>query len=86
MKNAYNYPYCHGVIICRCIILFRLQKLAAQMLNKLRNKESDSDAATWRQIRCKRNKVAVDKAFMPHSGKCRVKTPPKRSLGYRENQ
>ncbi|AVS16413.1 hypothetical protein B7N40_04430 [Salmonella enterica subsp. enterica serovar Bovismorbificans] len=37
-------------------------------LNKPKNKEYGFRCQTW-QTRCKRNKAAVDKAFMPHSGK-----------------
>ncbi|OZU34924.1 hypothetical protein CCO32_14535 [Salmonella enterica subsp. enterica serovar Tees] len=47
---------------------FSAYKKLAQMLNKLRNKESGFRCQTW-QTRCKRNKAAVDKAFMPHFGK-----------------
>ncbi|EBN0943202.1 hypothetical protein DRL27_19910 [Salmonella enterica subsp. enterica serovar Kentucky] len=47
---------------------FSSYKKLAQMLNKLRNKESGFRCQTW-QTRCKRNKAAVDKALMPHSGK-----------------
>ncbi|EAP4566531.1 hypothetical protein A6841_22435, partial [Salmonella enterica] len=43
-------------------------KKLAQMLNKPKNKEYGFRCQTW-QTRCKRNKAAVDKAFMPHSGK-----------------
>ncbi|EYE81216.1 hypothetical protein SEEH1514_10390 [Salmonella enterica subsp. enterica serovar Heidelberg str. N1514] len=57
----------YGVIIC-CIIIFLLTKKLAQMLNKPKNKEYGFRCQTW-QTRCKRNKAAVDKAFMPHSGK-----------------
>ncbi|EPF8906496.1 hypothetical protein ACSV7T_004506, partial [Salmonella enterica subsp. enterica serovar Typhi] len=68
MKNAYNYPYCR---LWRDYMLhhpFSAYKKLAQMLNKPRNKESGFRCQTW-QTRCKRNKAAVDKAFMLHSGK-----------------
>ncbi|ENT6109494.1 TPA: hypothetical protein ACX1ZJ_004579, partial [Salmonella enterica subsp. enterica serovar Infantis] len=68
MKNAYNYPYCR---LWRDYMLhhpFSAYKKLAQMLNKPKNKEYGFRCQTW-QIRCKRNKAAVDKAFMPHSGK-----------------
>ncbi|HFG5236479.1 TPA: hypothetical protein ACGICR_002611, partial [Salmonella enterica subsp. enterica serovar Typhimurium] len=68
MKNAYNYPYCR---LWRDYMLhhhFSAYKKLAQMLNKPKNKEYGFRCQTW-QTRCKRNKAAVDKAFMPHSGK-----------------
>ncbi|EAP6580747.1 hypothetical protein EJM40_08755 [Salmonella enterica] len=53
---------------------FSAYKKLAQMLNKPKNKEYGFRCQTWQtwqtwQTRCKRNKAAVDKAFMPHSGK-----------------
>ncbi|ENT3263062.1 TPA: hypothetical protein ACW4I6_004598, partial [Salmonella enterica] len=62
------YPYCR---LWRDYMLhhpFSAYKKLAQMLNKPKNKEYGFRCQTW-QIRCKRNKAAVDKAFMPHSGK-----------------
>ncbi|MIG82649.1 hypothetical protein AH116_03380 [Salmonella enterica subsp. enterica] len=47
---------------------FSAYKKLAQMLNKPKNKEYGFRCQTW-QTRCKRNQAAVDKAFMPHSGK-----------------
>ncbi len=63
MKNATTTIPCvvYGGVIC-CIILFCLQKLA-QMLNRQKQRYG-FELQTWR-IRCKRNKAAVDKAFMP---------------------
>ncbi|HGJ2960192.1 TPA: hypothetical protein ACJW0Q_004295, partial [Salmonella enterica subsp. enterica serovar Bovismorbificans] len=62
MKNAYNYPY------CRLWRDYMLHHPFSAYLNKPKNKEYGFRCQTW-QTRCKRNKAAVDKAFMPHSGK-----------------
>ncbi|EBJ9969418.1 hypothetical protein D2V71_05270 [Salmonella enterica] len=55
--------FCRYQMKCKSV-----SNVSPRYMNKPKNKEYGFRCQTW-QTRCKRNKAAVDKAFMPHSGK-----------------